>query len=112
MSPAALAYSGVGTPIAKGRGHLVHGPEPVRKVHQPKRAPHGPTRHAVVSRSDVFVFRSIKRGHDVVLPTISVVTVIEIWLRWKKRICDPYRPERHYMRGPGPKWREKHAANR
>jgi hypothetical protein len=21
-----------------------------------------------------------------------------------------YRPERHYMRGPGPKWREKHAA--
>jgi hypothetical protein len=23
---------------------------------------------------------------------------------------DPYRPELHYMRGPGPKWREKHAA--
>ena len=21
-----------------------------------------------------------------------------------------YRPERHYMRGPGPKWREKHSA--
>lgn len=21
----------------------------------------------------------------------------------------PYRPERHYMRGPGPKWREKRA---
>jgi hypothetical protein len=21
-----------------------------------------------------------------------------------------YRPERHYMRGPGPKWREKHGA--
>ena len=21
-----------------------------------------------------------------------------------------YRPERHYMRGPGPKWREKHAS--
>jgi hypothetical protein len=21
---------------------------------------------------------------------------------------DPYRPERHYMRGPGPKWRKKH----
>jgi hypothetical protein len=20
-----------------------------------------------------------------------------------------YRPEKHYMRGPGPKWREKHA---
>src|SRR4029453_11151333 len=22
---------------------------------------------------------------------------------------DPYRPELHYMRGPGPKWREKHS---
>jgi hypothetical protein len=21
---------------------------------------------------------------------------------------DPYRPELHYMRGPGPRWREKH----
>jgi len=26
-----------------------------------------------------------------------------------KSLFDPYRPERHYMRGPGPKWREKHA---
>ena len=24
-------------------------------------------------------------------------------------LTDPYRPERHYMRGPGPKWRAKHA---
>jgi hypothetical protein len=23
--------------------------------------------------------------------------------------ADRYRPEAHYMRGPGPKWREKHA---
>jgi hypothetical protein len=23
-----------------------------------------------------------------------------------------YRPEEHYMRGPGPKWREKHFADR
>ena len=22
-----------------------------------------------------------------------------------------YRPERHYMRGPGPKWRERHPAS-
>ena len=26
-----------------------------------------------------------------------------------ERLWDPYRPELHYMRGPGPKWREKHA---
>jgi hypothetical protein len=23
-------------------------------------------------------------------------------------LLDPYRPELHYMRGPGPKWRDKH----
>ena len=23
-------------------------------------------------------------------------------------VFDPYRPELHYMRGPGPRWREKH----
>jgi hypothetical protein len=23
-------------------------------------------------------------------------------------MLDPYRPELHYMRGPGPRWREKH----
>jgi hypothetical protein len=28
------------------------------------------------------------------------------WLR--SSLFDPYRPELHYMRGPGPKWREKH----
>ncbi len=25
-----------------------------------------------------------------------------------RRLFHPYRPEFHYMRGPGPKWREKH----
>ena len=28
-----------------------------------------------------------------------------------KACLDPYRPELHYMRAPGPKWREKHATN-
>ena len=23
-------------------------------------------------------------------------------------VCNPYRPELHYMRGPGPKWHAKH----
>jgi len=31
------------------------------------------------------------------------------WQNLIARIRDPYRPERHYMRGPGPKWRAKHA---
>ncbi|MDH2383695.1 hypothetical protein [Bradyrhizobium sp. CER78] len=31
------------------------------------------------------------------------------WRNLIARIRDPYRPELHYMRGPGPKWRAKHA---
>jgi hypothetical protein len=27
----------------------------------------------------------------------------------RREIFDSYRPELHYMRGPGPRWREKHA---
>ena len=26
-------------------------------------------------------------------------------------LFDSYRPELHYMRGPGPKWRQKHAGD-
>jgi hypothetical protein len=39
-----------------------------------------------------------------------VVSVIaRRWRRLAAPLFDPYRPELHYMRGPGPKWREKHA---
>ena len=30
------------------------------------------------------------------------------WRRLTILLFDPYRPELHYMRGPGPKWRAKH----
>ena len=30
------------------------------------------------------------------------------WNQVFDRIFDPYRPELHYMRGPGPAWRAKH----
>ena len=32
------------------------------------------------------------------------------WHRLIDRTLDGYRPERHYMRGPGPKWLAKHRA--
>ena len=32
------------------------------------------------------------------------------WHRLLDRTLDGYRPERHYMRGPGPKWHAKHRA--
>lgn len=30
------------------------------------------------------------------------------WRAFFARAFDPYRPELHYMRGPGPAWRAKH----
>ena len=44
--------------------------------------------------------------------TSSPATMLHVMAqRWQKQIArlfEPYRPELHYMRGPGPKWREKH----
>jgi hypothetical protein len=34
---------------------------------------------------------------------------LDIWRRLRQGMFDSYRPELHYMRGPGPKWCEKHA---
>jgi hypothetical protein len=34
--------------------------------------------------------------------------IVQLRQRLMKGLIDPYRPELHYMRGPGPKWREKH----
>jgi hypothetical protein len=33
------------------------------------------------------------------------------WRQFFARAFDPYRPELHYMRGPGPAWRAKHATS-
>jgi hypothetical protein len=37
--------------------------------------------------------------------------IIKIAIRWHRLAHlarDPYRPELHYMRGPGPKWRARY----
>jgi hypothetical protein len=34
--------------------------------------------------------------------------IIAFWRTLARDFADPYRPELHYMRGPGPKWREKY----
>jgi hypothetical protein len=41
-------------------------------------------------------------------PTIGKA-VADVWLAVTSQLFDSYHPERHYMRGPGPKWRAKHA---
>jgi len=42
----------------------------------------------------------------VVLSAGRLVAMMETWRRFKD-LFDPYRPELHYMRGPGPKSRER-----
>jgi hypothetical protein len=44
-------------------------------------------------------------------PTLGRVVGVtaQRWRRLATPLFDPYRPELHYMRGPGPKWREKRA---
>jgi hypothetical protein len=41
-------------------------------------------------------------------PRRSFDKLAAAWHRLLNDLFDPYRPERHYMRGPGPKWRAKH----
>ena len=36
-------------------------------------------------------------------------TAVAVWHSLAKDLFDPYRPELHYMRGPGPRWHAKHA---
>jgi hypothetical protein len=38
--------------------------------------------------------------------------VADLWLTVTSQLFDGYHPERHYMRGPGPKWHAKHAQPR
>ena len=56
------------------------------------------TRPAFLSSNSRIVFSEITLG-----------LLVNLWRRLRQRIFDSYRPELYYMRGPGPKWREKHA---
>jgi hypothetical protein len=38
--------------------------------------------------------------------------IVTGWHRLIMIAFDPYRPELHYMRGPGPKWRAKYQSHR
>jgi hypothetical protein len=45
----------------------------------------------------------------IVFSEVTSGLLVNLWRRLHQRIFDSYRPELYYMRGPGPKWREKHA---
>jgi hypothetical protein len=48
----------------------------------------------------------------VIAPAARESRLAGFWRKLMKELFDPYRPELHYMRGPGPKWREKHGRPR
>jgi len=39
-----------------------------------------------------------------------IADIAELCRTLAQALFDPYRPELHYMRGPGPKWHAKHAS--
>jgi hypothetical protein len=41
-------------------------------------------------------------------PTAQNDSMLDMLRRFVHDLFDPYRPELHYMRGPGPKWHAKH----
>lgn len=51
--------------------------------------------------------------YTVLLASRSAVSSAKVvrpsWWRLTSALSDSYHPELHYMRGPGPKWREKHS---
>jgi hypothetical protein len=40
------------------------------------------------------------------------LSLLRAWIGYQRmlarRLFDPYRPEQYYMRGPGPRWHQKH----
>ena len=47
------------------------------------------------------------------VPSISslILSIAKLWHHLAVATRDAYRPELHYMRGPGPRWRAKHQAS-
>jgi hypothetical protein len=41
-------------------------------------------------------------------PTNLMGEIAGVWHDLAKALFNPYRPERHYMRGPGPAWHARH----
>jgi hypothetical protein len=51
-------------------------------------------------------------AHAAFMPLLRRLDLIMTeWYRLVEHACDGYRPERHYMRGPGPKWHARHRSD-
>jgi hypothetical protein len=85
-----------------------------------------------ISYDPMIIFRASMHAEDLVMLSFAVRrcerhTMADVLIGYGRKIraaaanwrhaaiasvTDPYRPELHYMRGPGPKWRQKHATLR
>lgn len=68
----------------------------------------GDGRH-VVARAGASIVPSSRLSDYIVLSALYLLAAVAIWRRLKTELFGSYHPELHYMRGPGPKYREKHA---
>ena len=59
---------------------------------------------AVMIRATTAVFRRAARRNE----AWAAGDIGELLRSLARALFDPYRPELHYMRGPGPKWHAKH----
>jgi hypothetical protein len=62
----------------------------------------------VVNHLMISTFRLSRQAARIVSSATILAATVENWRGLKKGLFDPYRPELHYMRGPGPKWHETH----
>ena len=63
----------------------------------------------VVNHLVISTLRLLRQVAQIVFSATILVSAVENWRELKKGLFDPYRPELHYMRGPGPKWHEAHS---
>jgi hypothetical protein len=50
----------------------------------------------------------MRQAHSADVASTLGAWVVSKIRRWDRNLLESYHPELHYMRGPGPKWREKH----
>lgn len=54
--------------------------------------------------------KAMDKGHTMIAALLNRLALG--WQELVRELTDSYRPELHYMRGPGPKWHKKHSDER
>ena len=71
-------------------------------MEQPKRQRAERTGVMIATRTTVWILAARRQA------PVLAADIADLLHTVAKALFDPYRPERHYMRGPGPKWHAKH----